>query len=181
MAKGEKLRSELNLDGLLVTRSDKGMVLFERSQEPFIQETRAQEVYDVTGAGDTVVAALATELAANCNLVEATQIANLAAGIVVRKMGTATTSIEEIQSEMLKHTPLERGVIDEPALLESLKKAKAAGEKIVMTNGCFDILHAGHVAYLARAAELGYRLIVPINSDETVNRLTGPDRPSNSA
>ena len=180
MAKGEKLRSELNLDGLLVTRSDKGMVLFERSQEPFIQATRAREVYDVTGAGDTVVAALATALAANCTLVEATQIANLAAGIVVRKMGTATTSIEEIQSEMLKHTPLERGVIDEPALLESLQKAKAAGEKIVMTNGCFDILHAGHVAYLARAAELGDRLIVAINSDESVKRLKGSDRPINS-
>ncbi|MCH8106557.1 MAG: D-glycero-beta-D-manno-heptose 1-phosphate adenylyltransferase, partial [Proteobacteria bacterium] len=89
-------------------------------------------------------------------------------------------SIEEIQLEMLKHTPLERGIIDEPALLESLQKAKAAGEKIVMTNGCFDILHAGHVAYLARAAELGDRLIVAINSDESVKRLKGPDRPINS-
>ncbi|MCH7882764.1 MAG: bifunctional D-glycero-beta-D-manno-heptose-7-phosphate kinase/D-glycero-beta-D-manno-heptose 1-phosphate adenylyltransferase HldE [Proteobacteria bacterium] len=180
MAKGDVLRSELNLDGLLVTRSDKGMVLFERDAEPFIQATRAREVYDVTGAGDTVIATLAAALAADCNLVEATQLANLAAGIVVRKMGTATTSIEEIQSEMLKHTPLERGVTDEATLLESLKEAKAAGEKIVMTNGCFDILHAGHVAYLARAAELGDRLIVAINTDESVKRLKGDDRPINN-
>jgi D-beta-D-heptose 7-phosphate kinase/D-beta-D-heptose 1-phosphate adenosyltransferase len=180
MAKGEMLRSELNLDGLLVTRSDKGMVLFERDAEPFIQATRAREVYDVTGAGDTVIATLAAALAADCDLVEATQIANLAAGIVIRKMGTATTSIKEIQSEMLKHTPLERGVTDETTLLESLKEAKAAGEKIVMTNGCFDILHAGHVAYLARAAELGDRLIVAINTDESVKRLKGDDRPINN-
>ena len=91
-AKGEILRRELNLDGLLVTRSDKGMVLFERDEDPFIQPTRAREVYDVTGAGDTVIATLAASLAAKCNLVESTQIANLAAGIVVRKLGTATTA-----------------------------------------------------------------------------------------
>ncbi|MFV2032198.1 MAG: bifunctional D-glycero-beta-D-manno-heptose-7-phosphate kinase/D-glycero-beta-D-manno-heptose 1-phosphate adenylyltransferase HldE [Gammaproteobacteria bacterium] len=180
MTRGEKLRSELNLDGLLVTRSDKGMVLFERGAEPFIQPTRAREVYDVTGAGDTVIATLAAALAAECNLVEATQLANLAAGIVVRKLGTATTSIEEIQSEMLKHAPLERGVIEETSLLESLQEARAAGEKIVMTNGCFDILHAGHVAYLSRAAELGDRLIVAVNTDESVQRLKGTDRPINN-
>lgn len=180
MSKGDQLCSELNLEALLVTRSEKGMVLFQRDEAPFIQETRAREVYDVTGAGDTVIATLATALAAGCSLVESTQIANLAAGIVVRKLGTATTNQKELQAEMIKHTPLERGVSDEDNLLELLQKAKAAGEKIIMTNGCFDILHAGHVAYLATAAELGDRLIVAVNTDESVKQLKGPERPINN-
>jgi len=180
LEKGAQLCREINLDALLVTRSDKGMVLFQRDSEPFIQATHAREVYDVTGAGDTVIATLATALAAGCDLVQATQIANLAAGIVVRKLGTATTSVKEIQSEMLKHAPLRRGVIDEKSLLELIQKAKAADEKIVMTNGCFDILHAGHVAYLSKAAELGDRLIVAVNSDQSVKQLKGSGRPINS-
>ncbi len=180
MKKGTRLCTEINLEALLVTRSEKGMVLFQRGKEPFVQATDAREVYDVTGAGDTVIAALATALAAGSDLVEATQIANLAAGLVVRKLGTATTSVKEIQSEMLKHSPLKRGVTDESSLLELLAKAKASDEKIVMTNGCFDILHAGHVAYLSKAAELGDRLIVAVNTDASVKQLKGPDRPINN-
>ncbi len=180
MEKGRQLCSDINLDALLVTRSEKGMVLFQSDSEPFVQATHAREVYDVTGAGDTVIATLATSLAAGCDLVEATQIANLTAGIVVRKLGTATTSVKEIQSEMLKHAPLKRGVTDENSLLDLIQEAKAADEKIVMTNGCFDILHAGHVAYLSKAAELGDRLIVAVNTDESVKQLKGPDRPINN-
>ena len=178
--KGEALRNQLNLDALLVTRSEKGMVLFERNSSPFIQETRAREVYDVTGAGDTVIATLAAALAAGCTMIEATQLSNLAAGIVVRKLGTATTSIQEIRAEMLKHAPLERGVVDSSKLVDLVQKAKASGERVVLTNGCFDILHAGHVAYLSLAAELGDRLIVAVNEDESVKRLKGPQRPINS-
>ena len=180
MQKGDQLRSELNLDALIVTRSEKGMVLFQRDQEPFIQPTRAREVYDVTGAGDTVIATLATSLAAGCDMVEAIQLSNLAAGIVVGIVGTATPTIRGIQAEMLRHTPLERGVVEREDLIESMQKARDAGETIVMTNGCFDILHAGHVAYLAQAAELGDRLIVAVNSDDSVKRLKGADRPINS-
>ena len=180
MEKGSRLCEELNLEALLVTRSEKGMVLFQRDSEPFVQPTHAREVYDVTGAGDTVIGTLAAALAAGSNLVEATQIANLAAGLVVRKMGTATTTVKEIQAEMLKHSPLKRGVTNEAELLELLVKAKASDEKIVMTNGCFDILHAGHVAYLSKAAELGDRLIVAVNTDASVKQLKGPDRPINS-
>ncbi len=180
LVKGEQLREDFNLGALLVTRSEKGMVLFQRGEAPFIQETRAREVFDVTGAGDTVIGTLAAALAAGSSLIEATQIANLAAGIVVRKMGTATTTVAEIQSEMLKHTPLERGVSDESNLISLIQKAKDSGERIVMTNGCFDILHAGHVAYLALAAELGDRLIVAVNSDDSVKRLKGEDRPINT-
>jgi len=177
--KGRQLCSDINLDALLVTRSEKGMVLFQPNSEIFVQATHARDVYDVTGAGDTVIATLATALAAGSDLVQATQIANLAAGIVVRKLGTATTSIKEIQSEMLKHAPLKRGVTDEKSLLELIQKAKASDEKIVMTNGCFDILHAGHVAYLSKAADLGDRLIVAVNTDESVRQLKGSDRPIN--
>ena len=180
LEKGAQLCREINLDALLVTRSDKGMVLFQRDSEPFVQVTHAREVYDVTGAGDTVIATLAAALAAGSDLMQATQIANLAAGIVVRKLGTATTSVKEIQSEMLKHTPLKRGVTDEKSLLELIQKAKAADEKIVMTNGCFDILHAGHVAYLSKAAALGDRLIVAVNSDQSVKQLKGSGRPINN-
>ena len=179
LEKGTRLCSDINLDALLVTRSNKGMVLFRRDLEPFVQATHAREVYDVTGAGDTVIATLATALAAGSDLIQATQIANLAAGIVVRKLGTATTSVKEIQSEMLQHTPLKRGVTDEKSLLKLIQQAKAADEKIVMTNGCFDILHAGHVAYLSKAAELGDRLIVAVNSDNSVKQLKGADRPIN--
>ena len=180
MERGARLCTEINLDALLVTRSEKGMVLFQRDKEPFVQATHAREVYDVTGAGDTVIGTLATAIAAGSDLVEATQIANLAAGIVVRKLGTATTSVKEIQSEMLIHAPLKRGVTDESSLLELLHKAKTSDEKIVMTNGCFDILHAGHVAYLSRAAELGDRLVVAVNTDQSVKLLKGPDRPINN-
>jgi D-beta-D-heptose 7-phosphate kinase/D-beta-D-heptose 1-phosphate adenosyltransferase len=180
MEKGRKLLGDLNLHALLVTRSEKGMVLFQRDTEPYVQATQASEVYDVTGAGDTVIATVAAALAAGSDLIQATQIANLAAGLVVRKLGTATTSVKEIQSEMLKHAPLKRGVTDEESLLELIKKAKAADEKILMTNGCFDLLHAGHAAYLSTAAGLGDRLIVAVNSDESVKQLKGPDRPINN-
>ena len=119
LAKGEILRTELNLDGLLVTRSDKGMVLFERDEEPFIQPTRRVKC-TMSLVGRYRYRYPGGCIGSECNLVEATQIANLAGGIVVRKLGTATTRVEEIQTEMLKHTPQERGVTDEDALLESL-------------------------------------------------------------
>jgi D-beta-D-heptose 7-phosphate kinase/D-beta-D-heptose 1-phosphate adenosyltransferase len=180
VTKGEALRAELNLDALLVTRSEKGMVLFQRDAEPFVQATRAREVFDVTGAGDTVIATLATSLAAGKSLVEATQLANLAAGIVVAKVGTATTSVQELQTAMLEHAPLKRGVMQEADLVQLIQQAQAAGERVVMTNGCFDILHAGHVAYMSQAAEQGDRLIVAVNSDESVSRLKGPERPVNA-
>ena len=179
MTKGEALRAELNLDALLVTRSEKGMVLFRRDAEPFIQPTRAREVFDVTGAGDTVIATLAASIAAGTDMVEATQLANMAAGIVVAKLGTATASVREMQAAMLEHAPLERGVVDESSLLTLMERARANGERVVMTNGCFDILHSGHVAYLSQAAALGDRLIVAVNSDDSVKRLKGPERPVN--
>ncbi len=176
---GKKTRKELSIDSLLVTRSEKGMALFSANQEPYLQPTQAREVFDVTGAGDTVVATLAGSMAAGGSMKEAVQIANLAAGVVVGKLGTATVTTQELSYAMLQQQPLQQGVTSELELEELIKQAKASGEKIVMTNGCFDILHSGHVTYLKQAAKLGDRLIVAVNSDESVKRLKGNSRPIN--
>ena len=175
----KKTRKSLSVDSLLVTRSEKGMALFSANQEPYLQPTQAREVYDVTGAGDTVVATLAGSMAAGATLREAVQIANLAAGVVVGKLGTATVTTQELSYAMLQQQPLEKGVLTELQIIQLIRQAKASGEKIVMTNGCFDILHSGHVSYLKQAAKLGDRLIVAVNSDDSVKRLKGPSRPIN--
>jgi D-beta-D-heptose 7-phosphate kinase/D-beta-D-heptose 1-phosphate adenosyltransferase len=140
------------------------------------------EVSDVTGAGDTVIATLSVMMAAGLPLAEAAKIANLAAGIVVAKLGAATVSPEELYAVVNKHlfaskqahyqTPFEE-------VLRHIEFARQSGERIVFTNGCFDILHAGHVRYLEQAKALGDRLVVGLNSDESVSRLKGPSRPVN--
>lgn len=179
LEQGKKLRRNLNIDSLLVTRSEKGMALFSAQEEPYLQPTQAQEVFDVTGAGDTVVATLAASVASGSSIKEAVQIANLAAGVVVGKLGTATVNQQELTHAMLSQQPLKKGVMGELELAELIKQAKASGEKVVMTNGCFDILHSGHVSYLKQAAELGDRLIIAVNSDDSVKRLKGESRPIN--
>lgn len=178
--KGEILRSELELEALLITRSEKGMSLIRGDKTPIHIPTRARDVFDVTGAGDTVIAVLAASLAAGSPLPEAMALANLAAGIVVGKMGTATVSHEEIRLAMRELDDVVRGVVAEDELVELVAEARAHGETVVMTNGCFDILHAGHVTYLQQAGELGDRLIVAVNDDDSVKRLKGPERPVNT-
>ncbi len=178
--KGEALRRELELEALLVTRSEQGMSLLRAGHAPLHLPTHSREVYDVTGAGDTVIAVLAAALAAGEDWPDATALANLAAGIVVAKLGTATASAEELQAAMFAHEPLRRGMVQESELDALRERARASGERVVMTNGCFDILHAGHVAYLAQARALGDRLIVAVNDDASVRRLKGPDRPVNA-
>ncbi|MDD2893360.1 MAG: bifunctional D-glycero-beta-D-manno-heptose-7-phosphate kinase/D-glycero-beta-D-manno-heptose 1-phosphate adenylyltransferase HldE [Halothiobacillaceae bacterium] len=178
--RGEALRDALGLEALLITRSERGMTLLECAQPPLHLPTRAREVFDVTGAGDTVVAVLAAGLAAGLSLPEATALANLAAGVVVGKLGTATVSLDELREAMHGHSPLPTGVSDEDTLLRMVARARAAGERVVMTNGCFDILHPGHIAYLQQARALGERLIVAVNSDASVRRLKGESRPVNN-
>lgn len=177
--RAEALRERLSLEALLVTRSDKGMSLFRQGFPALHHPTHAREVYDVTGAGDTVIASLGAGLAAGLAMHEAMQLANLAAGVVVGKLGTATVSMAELQAAMREHEPLPRGIVEEEQLLDFLERAHASGERVVMTNGCFDILHAGHVAYLSQARALGDRLIVAVNSDESVRLLKGTERPVN--
>lgn len=178
--KGENLRLELGLQALLVTRSERGMTLIRDSEKPLHIPTRAREVYDVTGAGDTVISVLAATLAAGEDLADAMVMANLAAGIVVGKLGTATVTVPELQRAMRELDTVQRGVVTEPHLLELVSEARAHGETVVMTNGCFDILHPGHVKYLQQARELGDRLVVAVNSDESVRKLKGNGRPINT-
>ena len=179
--KARELKSTLQLDALLVTRSEKGMTLFEQGSGEFHLPAKAKEVYDVTGAGDTVVSTLAVAIACNLPLQAACVLANLAASVVVGKLGTSTVTNTELAlaiGEQSVH--LDGGVMTEDQLALALKASKARGERIVMTNGCFDILHSGHVAYLEEAAQLGDRLIVAVNTDASVTALKGPGRPVNN-
>lgn len=178
--KGEALRDQHGWDALLVTRGEKGMTLLEKGKEARHLPTHAREVYDVTGAGDTVISTLATALAAGQSLETATQLSNVAAGIVVGKLGTASASQDEIRHVLAEHRVVHRGIISEDELVLALDAARQDGETIVMTNGCFDILHAGHVTYLQEASRLGDRLVVGVNIDETITALKGADRPVNN-
>ncbi|MBL8258623.1 MAG: bifunctional D-glycero-beta-D-manno-heptose-7-phosphate kinase/D-glycero-beta-D-manno-heptose 1-phosphate adenylyltransferase HldE [Candidatus Competibacteraceae bacterium] len=177
--KGEALRRRLGWDALLITRGEHGMTLLQQAAEPLHLAARAREVYDVTGAGDTVIATLAAALAAGLALAEATLLANLAAGIVVGKLGAASVTASELRGAIYPHDEPPRGILDEAQLLLAVADAKARGETIVMTNGCFDILHAGHVGYLEQAKRLGSRLVVAVNDDASVRRIKGADRPVN--
>ena len=177
LTKGETLRNELALDALLVTRSEHGMTLFARGAAPLTLPAQAREVFDVTGAGDTVIALLAAGLAAKLNVAEAAALANLGAGIVVGKIGVATVTRSELQEALHQHGSGGRGLVAADELIALVHEAKARGERIVMTNGCFDILHAGHVSYLEEAKSFGDKLIVAVNDDASVARLKGPDRP----
>ncbi len=177
--KGMLLIEQEALEGLLITRSEQGMTLLMRGQAPFHQPTRAREVYDVTGAGDTVISTLAAGLAAGLEMRQAVLLANMAAGIVVGKLGTAAVTVPEIRRALYEQDDSLYGVLDEERLMLVVEDARAHGERIVFTNGCFDLLHEGHVAYLEQAARLGDRLIVAVNDDESVRRLKGSGRPIN--
>ena len=179
VSKGSKLVSDLDLQALLVTRGEHGMTLIRPDSPELHLPARAQEVFDVTGAGDTVVSVLAASLAAGYGLAEATALANLAAGLVVGKLGTAAISGPELRRAILAEQGSGRGVMTAEQLAIAVEDAREHGEKIVFTNGCFDIIHAGHVGYLAEARKLGDRLIVAINDDESVRRLKGSGRPIN--
>jgi len=177
--RGTKLVLDLQLEALLVTRGEKGMSLLQPNQAPIHLPTQAQEVFDVTGAGDTVISTLAASLAAGASFSEATVLANQAAGLVVAKLGTATISQQELKASLhtLDDTP--SGYVNAEQLDAAVRTARINGEKIVLTNGCFDILHPGHVRYLQQAKALGDRLIILVNDDASVARLKGPERPIN--
>lgn len=172
-ARGEQLLRTLQLQALLITRSERGMTLLRAGHAALHLHAQAREVYDVTGAGDTVISVLAAALGAGVAMDAATALANRAAGIVVGKLGTATVSVNELRSALGEEFSARRGMVTEDELLPGVEEARARGEKIVMTNGCFDILHAGHVSYLEQAKRLGDRLIVAVNDDASVRRLKG--------
>jgi D-beta-D-heptose 7-phosphate kinase/D-beta-D-heptose 1-phosphate adenosyltransferase len=167
------------LQAMLITRGEHGMTLLLPDSEELHLPARAREVFDVTGAGDTVISVLASALAAGDSLADATGIANLAAGLVVGKLGTAAISGPELRRAILAEQDSGMGVMTAEQLNIAVHDAKAHGEKIVFTNGCFDIIHAGHVGYLSEAKKLGDRLVVAINADDSVSRLKGAGRPIN--
>ncbi len=177
--RGMQLLTELDLTALLVTRGEQGMTLLQRDAAPVHLPTHAREVFDVTGAGDTVISVLAAGIAAKKSIADATALANVAAGIVVGKLGTATVTPEEFACALQGQRAQQPGVCSLASALNAIQTARAAGEKIVATNGCFDILHPGHVRYLQQAKALGDRLIILVNTDASVQRLKGPSRPVN--
>jgi D-beta-D-heptose 7-phosphate kinase/D-beta-D-heptose 1-phosphate adenosyltransferase len=175
--KGEELRNKLNLKYLLITLGARGMVLLEKGSVKWFSSL-ARSVYDVSGAGDTVISSIAAMLAAGMGIAQAIDLANVAAGIAVGKIGTATVSLQEISSHSLLQ--VQNKIYSTVGELSGiLDFHRASGKKIVMTNGCFDILHRGHVSYLEEAQSLGDILVVALNSDSSVNKLKGQNRPIN--
>jgi D-beta-D-heptose 7-phosphate kinase/D-beta-D-heptose 1-phosphate adenosyltransferase len=174
-ALGERLRDDLGLDALLVKLSEEGMLLLPRGEAPRRIAARAREVYDVTGAGDTVLAALGVALGCGLDLADAAEVANRAAGCAVARVGTASVRWADLL-EGLSASPDEK-LLDLRHLAAVASTLRRAHKRIVFTNGCFDLLHPGHVKLLAEARSAGDVLIVGLNSDDSVRRLKGPSRP----
>lgn len=169
-------RAQLN--HLLITRSEAGMSLFSRQGEALHIPTRAREVFDVSGAGDTVLATLAAGVAAGMSMGDAARLANAAAGIAVSKLGTSVVSPEEIIDSIAQsHSDSDVKIKNRDVLSRIVAGLRERGKKIVFTNGCFDLLHAGHVKYLQKARSLGDCLVLGLNSDASVRRLKGEKRP----
>ena len=176
-----KLKNECELSISMVTLSEDGIAIFDEKVKKF--PTVAKEVYDVTGAGDTVIASIAFSLSANQGIEESCKFANLAAGVVVGKIGSATVTLDEIEEyeATLHKSSSDAHIKSFEEIDKIISRCRSNGKKVVFTNGCFDILHVGHVKYLQIAKSFGDILIVGLNSDESVSRLKGPTRPVNPA
>ena len=176
--KGTGLLVHYQIPALLLTRGEAGMTLIQNDQVHSLP-AQAKDVFDVTGAGDTVIAVMALGVSLGMPLAESMYLANLAGGIVVGKLGTSTVSVQELMRAMHGDRDSLYGIVSEDELAKLFARAKAHDEKIIMTNGCFDLLHAGHVTYLEQAKALGDRLCVAVNSDASVKQLKGELRPIN--
>ncbi|MCR8677751.1 D-glycero-beta-D-manno-heptose-7-phosphate kinase [Campylobacter sp. S4:11] len=166
----KKLKDDLNLAYSIITLSEEGIALFD--EKLYIIPAKALEVYDVTGAGDSVIAMLAYALALKVDIVKACELANDAAAVVVAKVGSVSVSLEEIKN--LKKASFEDKIKNKEELVKLIQN-----QKVVFTNGCFDIMHYGHIKYLEKAKKLGDILVIGLNSDESVKRLKGSSRPIN--
>ncbi|MBE9581246.1 MAG: D-glycero-beta-D-manno-heptose-7-phosphate kinase [Proteobacteria bacterium] len=178
-AAGEKLLRDIPVQMVLMTCGKEDMVLFEQGKEPYrIMIGEARQVFDVSGAGDTVVSVLGLGLASGCSFRQAAALANVAAGIVVEKVGTATVSIKELQNALepsIEALATKQKTLSD--LVPIIDRLRAGGKTIVMTNGCFDLLHVGHIKLLSASKKMGDVLIVAIDDDESVRALKGKDRP----
>ncbi len=174
------LKKTCDLECSMITLSEDGIAIYDESMRRF--PTVAKEVYDVTGAGDTVIASLSYALSCGLSIDEAAPFANHAAAVVVGKIGSATVSLDEIESyeSSLHQSTSEMHIKTRDEIYALVGRLKQEGKKIVFTNGCFDILHVGHVKYLQEAKSYGDVLIVGLNSDSSVRKLKGPSRPVNT-
>jgi len=178
LAAAQELVGQLGIDYMTVTMSEKGIRILYPDRVVH-SPTRARQVFDVTGAGDTVIATLAASLAGGLDAETAVTLANIAAGIVVAKTGTAPISRHELVAEFTASSQMKAPdkILDLPHLLVRLAEWRASGDRIVFTNGCFDILHVGHITLLEQCREFGDKVIIGLNSDASVRGLKGPTRP----
>jgi len=178
--KAQTLCEQNNFEALLITRSEKGMTLVMKNGDVTNFPAQMREVYDVTGAGDTVISAFAMSLAADQDFKQAAHVANVAASIVVGKFGAATLSAEELAHGMLSYESQNSKLVSREFLAKRISDAHAKKQTVVFTNGCFDVLHKGHAYLLREAASLGDVLVLALNTDQSVQRLKGEGRPINS-
>jgi len=178
----KKLHNTACLQVPMITLSEDGIAILDENNNVIKKPTVAREVYDVTGAGDTVLASLGYCLAKDDNIIEAMEFANLAAGVVVGKIGSATATLEEIEEykSSLHKSSIESHIKTFKEIENTVERLKKQNKKIVFTNGCFDILHKGHVQYLDKAKSFGDVLILGLNSDSSVKALKGDNRPINT-
>ena len=178
LAAAKQLKKSLGLDFLAVTRGEEGITLLEQDTDHHIAAT-AKQVFDVSGAGDTVIATLAAGLIHGLSAQEALSLANTAAGIVVGKVGTVPIQLDELLHELTSKNASKQAdkICDLPSLKNKVNTWRASHQKIIFTNGCFDLLHAGHVTYLEAAKKTGDKLILGLNTDRSVSALKGPTRP----
>jgi len=173
---GRILLKFVKSDYVLITRGKDGMTLFDEQGSTYVPAV-PREVFDITGAGDTVIATLTLALAAGASMKEAAILSNYAGSVVVGKIGTATCSREELEEAVEGREPVAKKIKSRNEIAAIARNLKNQGAKIIFTNGCFDILHLGHVRYLREAKKLGDILIVGLNSDDSVTALKGPGRP----
>ncbi len=174
----DALLQQCQAQAMLVTRGKDGMSLFHPPQAPVHIPAQARDVYDVTGAGDTVIATFSMALFGGLSMIEAARLANLAAGIVVGKMGTAVVTLEAIRAALQEQISIsDHSLLNRDELAIMRQHHRQRGERVVFTNGCFDLLHVGHIQYLQAARALGDRLVVGLNDDASVHQLKGAGRP----
>jgi len=173
---GKKLKNLIKSEYFMITRGKDGISLFSKKDTTYIPAI-PREVFDITGAGDTVITTLALAVAAGASVKNAAILANAAASVVVGKIGTAPCYREELEEALEGHEPIARKIKLRKEIGAIAKNLKNQGAKIIFTNGCFDLLHLGHVRYLREAKKLGDILVIGLNSDDSVKKLKGKDRP----
>ncbi|HKO17318.1 MAG TPA: D-glycero-beta-D-manno-heptose 1-phosphate adenylyltransferase, partial [Acidobacteriaceae bacterium] len=178
LAAGQKMVEALDLNCLTATLGEKGIALLHTSSQ-LIAPAVARQVFDVSGAGDTVIATLSLALAAGAQMETAVQLANIAAGIAVSKVGTVPVTADELMLSIMPEIGFQAAekILSLPSLHTRVSAWRQAGERVTFTNGCFDLLHIGHITLLETARREGDRLVVGINSDRSVRGLKGETRP----